>query len=67
MTGSFAKELPRRAVLRAIAEDRPSSDADLLAAVEEQIRDTEVLRRHLVHDSVEIEDAVDAQEYNDDL
>ena len=56
MTGSFAKELTRRAVLRAIAEDRKPTDDDLLSALDEQLRDTETLRRHLAHDSVESED-----------
>lgn len=59
MTGSFAKELTRRAVLRAIIDDREPSDEDLLVSLEEQLRDTESLRLHLAHDSVEIEEDLD--------
>ena len=40
----------------AIAEDREPTDDDLLSALDEQLRDTETLRRHLAHDSVESED-----------
>ncbi len=62
MTGSFAKELTRRAVLRTIADDRQPTDEDLIEALEEQIRDTDVLRRHLLHDSVEMEGDLDFED-----
>ena len=48
VTASFAKELIRRAVLRAAAAERPVSDSDLLAATEEMLSDTEALTRTLL-------------------
>ena len=48
VTASFAKELIRRTVLQAAAADRTPSDADLLAATEEMLSDTEALTRTLL-------------------
>ena len=48
VTGSFAKELVRRALLQAATEGRPVNDADLLAASEELRHDRESLTRRLV-------------------
>ena len=48
VTASFAKELIRRTVLQAAAAGRTPSDADLLAATEEMLSDTEALTRTLL-------------------
>lgn len=48
VTASFAKELIRRTVLQAAAAQRTPSDADLLAATEEMLSDTEALTRTLL-------------------
>lgn len=48
VTGSFAKELVRRALLRAAIADRAVDDADLLAVSEELEHDRESLTRRLV-------------------
>lgn len=48
VTGSFAKELVRRALLRAAAEGRAARDADLQAAADELLDDRETLTRRLV-------------------
>jgi hypothetical protein len=48
VTGSFAKELVRRALLRSATEGRDATDADLLAALDELMDDREALTRRLV-------------------
>ena len=48
VTGSFAKELVRRALLRAATENRAVADSDLLAASDELQHDRESLTRRLV-------------------
>jgi len=48
VTGSFAKELVRRALLRAAVDGRSADDADLLTALEELMDDRESLTRRLV-------------------
>jgi hypothetical protein len=47
-TASFARELVRRAVVAAALKDAPVSDADLAAAAEELMDDTESLTRSLL-------------------
>lgn len=51
VTGSFAKELIRRAVLRAAIEDRPVQDADLGAALDELMDSSARLTRGLLGSS----------------
>lgn len=48
VTGSFAKELMRRAVLRAARDDRAVSDADLTAALDELLSSGATLTRTLL-------------------
>jgi hypothetical protein len=48
VTGSFAKELIRRALLRAAVHGRPAHDGDLDAALDELMDDREALTRRLV-------------------
>lgn len=48
VTGSFAKELIRRALLRAAVDSRPATDSDLAAALDELLDDRELLTRRLV-------------------
>ncbi|PJJ73455.1 ATPase family protein associated with various cellular activities (AAA) [Diaminobutyricimonas aerilata] len=48
VTGSFAKELMRRAVLLAVAEGRPVADSDLSAALDELLSAASLLTRRLL-------------------
>ncbi|WP_370615175.1 AAA family ATPase [Mumia qirimensis] len=48
VTASFAKELVRRAVLRAVLADRDAADEDLAAALDELMSDQELFTRSLL-------------------
>ncbi|WP_168627441.1 hypothetical protein [Cryobacterium sp. BB307] len=48
VTGSFAKELMRRAVLRAARNDRAVADADLAAALDDLLSSGATLTRTLL-------------------
>jgi len=57
VTGSFAKELVRRALLRAAMENRAVVDDDLLVASDELLHDRESLTRRLVGGDAEVGNA----------
>ena len=57
VTGSFTKELVRRALLRAAMENRAVVDDDLLAASDELLYDRESLTRRLVGGDAEVGNA----------
>lgn len=59
VTGSFAKELVRRALLRAAADGRSARDADLQSAADELLDDRETLTRRLVGGDSGADDTAD--------
>ena len=61
VTGSFAKELVRRALLRAATADRAVDDADLFAVSHELRHDRESLTRRLVGGAPSPDDAEDLE------